>query len=618
MSCSKKQQNSSAVNTSDFLSSPLLSDNKNNKLLKSNLSVSLWNTCGLKSTPSNPNKLDNICSNVEIYNPHIVMFTETHLDPNPNAKKHNLKNHPLPRLKSYYEHYCNVSPSSASGGVSVISKIPIKIHYMHDSGNLIHFSVSDGDDNSIPFILCYANPKEPYYYYNLILERAEIIPDSIICGDMNTDLIKDHYFNQLLLKPLLLTPDTDPDTAKPTYFPRGNGSPKHLDWFLLPPSLSLNFKFKTTLVPQISLVPISDHLFKIVEISPNEPDPKGNKNMVKWISNNLFKDELVKKYLSRASKRLAKDCSNPFDVVYKYLHESFKLLTHLSKEQAIQNKRTILEAKKINKNEVLPEELSLRMNEILQERTQSTRDRFKVFVARSRNSPSIAMTLMQKQKSLSKTIAAEDANNHVEYWKNLYQNKDTDEKEQFDAANQFFNRFEVHRKGILSPEASKSIEKEFTADEISSIIESCPNRSSPGKDGVPYEVFKLAHPSFIQPLTFVLNKYYSNPDSLPDWIGTSCISLLFKKGDIHEPSNYRPISLLPTLWKVLSNALTQRLNIYMKELIRPEQVGFIKSRNIEVALHTIDSVIKEVPGAYVIAVDFEKAFDSISHIFFFF
>ena len=103
--CSKKQQNSSAVNTSDFLSSPLLSDNKNNKLLKSNLSVSLWNTCGLKSTPSNPNKLDNICSNVEIYNPHIVMFTETHLDPNPNAKKHNLKNHPLPRLKSYLYPY---------------------------------------------------------------------------------------------------------------------------------------------------------------------------------------------------------------------------------------------------------------------------------------------------------------------------------------------------------------------------------------------------------------------------------------------------------------------------------------------------------------------------------
>ena len=219
-------------NSNSLSSSP---DNKNNKLLKSNLSISLWNTCGLKSTPSNPNKLDNICSNVEIYNPHIVMFTETHLDPNPNAKKHNLKNHPLPRLKSYYEHYCNVSPSSASGGVSVISKIPIKIHYMRDSGNLIHFSVSDGDDNSIPFILCYANPKEPYYYYNLILERAEIIPDSLICGDMNTDLIKDHYFNQLLLvKPLLLTPDTDPDTAKPTYFPRATEASR----LVFPPSIS--------------------------------------------------------------------------------------------------------------------------------------------------------------------------------------------------------------------------------------------------------------------------------------------------------------------------------------------------------------------------------------------
>ena len=356
--------------------------------------VSLWNTCGSKNTDLKRNKLDDICSTIEVYNPHIVMFNETHLDPNPNAQKHNLKNHPLPRLKSTYEHYCNVSPSSASGGVSVISKIPIKIHCKHDSGNLIHFSVSDDDNNSIPFILCYANPKEPYYYYNLILERSDVIPDSIICGDMNTDLIKDHYF-----KPLLLTPDTEPTTAKPTYFPRGNGNPKHLDWFLFTPSFSLDFKFSTKLIPQISPVPISDHLFKVVKISPKDSDPKDKKNKVKWISNNLFKDELVKKYLSRASKRVTNDISNPFDVVYKYLRESFKLLSHLSKQQAIENKKTIQEAKKINRNETLSEDLSLRMNMILQERTQSSRDRFTNFVARSRNSPSKAMTLMQKQKS---------------------------------------------------------------------------------------------------------------------------------------------------------------------------------------------------------------------------
>ena len=80
-------------------------------------------------------------------------------------------------------------------------------------------------------------------------------------------------------------------------------------------------------------------------------------------------------------------------------------------------------------------------------------------------------------------------------------------------------RFNAHRKGTLSSEASIHIEKEFTEDEITSVIQSYPNRSSPGLDGTPYEVFKLAHHSFIKPLTFVLNQFYSNPNNLPklDW-----------------------------------------------------------------------------------------------------
>ena len=211
------------------------------------------------------------------------MFNETHLDPDPKVMKHNLKNHPLLRLKNLYEHFCNASPSSASGGVSIISRIPLNIHYIHESGNLIHYSINDVDINSISFVLCYANPKEPHYYYNQILERCEIIPDSIVCGDLNTDITNDHFFKQILLKPLLLTLDTDPSVAKPTYYPRGNGTPKHLDWFLLPPSFSSSdFTIKTDLVPQISPTPISDHLFKIIQISViGNKDPK-EVNCVKW------------------------------------------------------------------------------------------------------------------------------------------------------------------------------------------------------------------------------------------------------------------------------------------------------------------------------------------------
>ena len=134
-------------------------------------------------------------------------------------------------------------------------------------------------------------------------------------------------------------------------------------------------------------------------------------------------------------------------------------------------------------------------------------------------------------------------------------------------------------------------------------------------DGLPYEVYKLAHPSMVTLLTDSFNQFYSNPDTLPHYFGSSSISLLHKKDDISNPANFRPISLLPTVWKLFSSVLTNRLNQYICEIISPEQVGFVKGRNIESCLHTIDSIILECPESYLVAVDFEKAFDSLSLLF---
>ena len=81
-----------------------------------------------------------------------------------------------------------------------------------------------------------------------------------------------------------------------------------------------------------------------------------------------------------------------------------------------------------------------------------------------------------------------------------------------------------------------------------------------------------------------------------------------KKGPTDDPANYRPISLLPTLWKLLSNILTQRLNLYMKQLIMAEQVGFIKGRNIEVPLHIIDSIMKQASSTFFLRKDTQNMY----------
>ena len=86
-------------------------------------------------------------------------------------------------------------------------------------------------------------------------------------------------------------------------------------------------------------------------------------------------------------------------------------------------------------------------------------------------------------------------------------------------------------------------------------------------DGIPYEVYKYAHPAMINLITENFNFYYSKPESLPTYFGTSSISLLHKKGDISDPAMFRPISLLPTIWKLFSSVLTNRLNTFICNIL---------------------------------------------------
>jgi len=49
---------------------------------------------------------------------------------------------------------------------------------------------------------------------------------------------------------------------------------------------------------------------------------------------------------------------------------------------------------------------------------------------------------------------------------------------------------------------------------------------------------------------------------------------IYKKGDKTDCSNYRGISLLPAMYKVLSNILLSRLTPYAEEIIGDHQCGF--------------------------------------------
>ena len=66
----------------------------------------------------------------------------------------------------------------------------------------------------------------------------------------------------------------------------------------------------------------------------------------------------------------------------------------------------------------------------------------------------------------------------------------------------------------------------------------------------------------------------SNKEELPEEWKESFIVPIYKKGDKTDCRNYRGISLLRTMYKILSHILLSRLTPYTEENIENQQCGF--------------------------------------------
>ena len=100
------------------------------------------------------------------------------------------------------------------------------------------------------------------------------------------------------------------------------------------------------------------------------------------------------------------------------------------------------------------------------------------------------------------------------------------------------------------------------------------------------------------------------------------ITLLEKKDkDRRFIKNWRPISLINIDVKIASKAFARRLEPILPELIHHNQNGFIKGRYTFDAVRTIDDLLELAKltntTGILMAIDFEKAFDSLDHTYLF-
>lgn len=161
----------------------------------------------------------------------------------------------------------------------------------------------------------------------------------------------------------------------------------------------------------------------------------------------------------------------------------------------------------------------------------------------------------------------------------------------------------------------------ITQDELKLAIRSLNRTKVPGIDGLPVEFYT----SYSEALVPVLESVFQNSldeGHLPQSTMEALVTSLLKPGkDALNMYNYRPLSLLPTEYKILSKVLANRIQPYLPTLIHNDQCGFLQNRstslNIRRLHHVMQSTSPDHSLAGCLTLDLKQAFDSLSWDFMF-
>ena len=156
----------------------------------------------------------------------------------------------------------------------------------------------------------------------------------------------------------------------------------------------------------------------------------------------------------------------------------------------------------------------------------------------------------------------------------------------------------------------------MTADEVIAALKKMKKLKTAADEGLVAEMLKTGHPGLILILAQLFTDILSGVAAPETWKAAS-LKVIFKKGDVKLPKNYRPISIVPVMAKLFSTVLYLRLQELVENKLVEEQFGFRRGRGCTDAVHILRMVVEKSEEwgepLFLAALDVEKAFDRVHH-----
>lgn len=157
-----------------------------------------------------------------------------------------------------------------------------------------------------------------------------------------------------------------------------------------------------------------------------------------------------------------------------------------------------------------------------------------------------------------------------------------------------------------------------TPQEIEKIVANLNSKTSFGHDEVPLTILKNCIRPISGILSYLINDSFQN-GFFPNELKIAKVCPIYKNGPKNILSNYRPISILPSISKIYEKAMQVRLTKYLisRNILSKNQYGFREKHSPYMALLDMcDNVTKNMDAgnfSLAIFIDLQKAFDSLDH-----